>query len=248
MGISRCSRCIIVIAVGVFAFAARLQAASILVWGTGTGANAGNVATYFSASNQFSIVNSSTSTTLPISTLSQYDAVLFFTDGSIGSDSNNGNVLADYADLNRRLVVCTFAWANQGANTLSGRLITSGMSPLLVQGSSLYTNVSLASKDTSPFWDSVNVINGYFHDNVQPSPGALVRGTWSDGEPLLATKNNIVAINLYPNDIPESISGDYKRLFVNAALIPEPAGAGLLIAASCLAMRRTCRRVKSLTR
>ncbi len=48
------------------------------------------------------------------------------------------------------------------------------------------------------------------------SAGAVERGTWSDGEPLLATKGNVVGINLFPDGSWGNVSGDYQPLFANA--------------------------------
>jgi MYXO-CTERM domain-containing protein len=197
--------------------AADASAQTVLVWSTGGNtANAQAVAAWIQASNQFTSVTGLDQTTVPLSTLVGYDRLLFFTNGSTGSDPNNGNVLSSYAATGRRLVLATFSWADQGGNTLGGAIITNQESPFVLQGGSLYTNVTMASNDSSAMFSGVTSLSGYYHDNVTLTPGAVQRGTWSDGEPLVAQKNNIVAVNLFPDDSYGSIGGDYMQLFVNA--------------------------------
>lgn len=178
------------------------------------------VADYLTNSGQFSSVTAINSTTLTISDLDDYQAVLFFSNGS--GDPLTGNALADFADLGRRLVIATFAWANQGGNTLGGRIISDSISPVVLNGSSLYSNVTIASTDGSSLFTGVTSIQGYYHDSVVPVAGAQVHASWSDGTPLLVSKNNVVAVNLFPDATSGSVSGDYQQLFVNALVMPVP--------------------------
>jgi len=193
-------------------------AATALVWGTGNGGGStGGVAAYIQSLGCFDTVSATDADFVPLTTLSTYDAVLYFSNSSGSQDPTAiGDVLADYAGLGRRLVLATFAWAEQGSNTLGGRIITDGISPLLAEGGSIYSNVTMASNDGSGYFVGVNSISGYFHDNVMLSAGALQRAAWSDGEPLLATKNNVVAIDLFPDGSWGLVSGDYQQLFANA--------------------------------
>lgn len=193
-------------------------AETALVWATGNaGAGTQVVADYIESLGCFDTVDGIDADFVPLATLTNYDAVLYFSNGS-GSQNPTaiGDVLADYADTGRRLVLATFSWADQGSNTLGGRLILDGISPLLTQGTSLYTNVTMASNDGSGFFTGVATVNGFYHDNVMLSGGAVERGTWSDGEPLLATKGNVVGVNLFPDDTWGQVSGDHRQLFANA--------------------------------
>jgi len=206
---------------------------NVLVWSSGNAdGNTPAIASWLQASGQFGTVTGvNTNTTMTLAQLSAYDAVLYFSNHSEGQDSTGiGNVLADYAHTGKRLVLATFAWANQVSNTLGGRLITDGISPLLFTTSSAYSNVTMSSNDGSGFFTDVHTINGYFHDNVHLSNGAVSRATWSDGNTLLATKGNVVGIDLFPEDRFGTVSGDYRQLFVNslafgssAPAVPEPA-------------------------
>ncbi|MFM7200230.1 MAG: putative metal-binding motif-containing protein [Myxococcota bacterium] len=190
---------------------------SALLWGTGGASGITSIASYLMATGKFTKVDTSTATNNTLSTLVNYDAVLFYTNGSSGSDSTNGNVLADYADTGRRLVVCTFSWANQGNNTLSGRLITGQLSPFVLTATTLYKDATISNKDSSSaFVSGVNSITGMYRDAVTLVSGATSYATWSDGYPLIARKGNVVGVNLFPDDSYGGVSGDFKQLFINA--------------------------------
>jgi hypothetical protein len=207
---------------GIFSLALGLQAApTVLVWSEGnSGSSTAAVAAWIQSSGFFASVTGvdSGSTTLPLSTLLNYDEVLFFTNGG-GDSVNTGNVLHNYALTGRRLVVATFSWANQGGNTLGGLFITNGDSPFILNGSSLYSAATMASNDGSAFFTGVNTISGYYRDKVQLTMGATQLATWSDGDPMEAIKGNVIGITLFPDDAYGQLGGDYRRLFVNALAV-----------------------------
>ena len=189
----------------------------VLVWATGNGGTQG-VADYLMASGYFNTVTASDNPYEPLATLTGYDSVLYFSNSSGGGQDPVaiGDVLADYADTGRRLVIATFSWADQGGNTLAGRIIDEQISPFILEGASLYTNVTMDSNDGHAIFDNVNEISGYYHDDVTLSTGAEQHATWSDGEPLAADKGNVIAINLFPDDSYGNVGGDYQALFANS--------------------------------
>jgi len=203
---------------GLTLVAAPAFAATALVWATGNGgAGTAGVAAYIQRLGCFTQVDASDADFVPLTTLQNYDAVLYFSNSSGSQDPTAiGNVLADYADMGKRLVLATFSWAEQGSNTLGGRLITDQISPFLAEGGSLYTNVNMRDHDDTCYFTGVNAVSGFYHDNVRLSTGAVQHATWSDNEPLLADKNNVVAIDLFPDDYWGNIGGDYQQLFTNA--------------------------------
>jgi len=219
---------------------AQLSAGRILVWATGNSfGDTPGVASWLAASGQFTAVDYVNDGPVSLPTLQTYDGVLFFTNS--GGDPANGDVLADYADGGGYLVLATFSWANQGSNTLGGRIVSDGLSPFYYTGSSLYTTATMQSNDGSAFFTGVSGVQGYYRDDVALNPGALLRASWSDGVPLLATRGNVVAVNLFPDDSFGTVSGDHRQLFINTmafgagAPIPEPstwvlalAGVGLM--------------------
>lgn len=224
----RSSPIAVVILIASLALTAGLNA-QVLVWSTGNSTTSTQaVANYLTATNLFGTVTAINTTTLTLADLDDYAAVLFFTNSSSGSDPQNGNVLADYANLGRPLVLATFAWADQGGNTLSGRIISEAISPVVLTGSSRYTTVTIATKDNSNFLQGVTSITGYYHDSVAAVTGATVHATWSDGTPLLVSKGNVVAVNLFPTS--DMVSGDYQKLFANALYyaVPEPSTYALM--------------------
>jgi MYXO-CTERM domain-containing protein len=206
------------------------HAQTVLVWSTGNSQQqTAAIATWIQQSNPFTSVTGIDVGTQSLAQISPYDRLLFFTNSSgNGNPVANGDVLADYADLGKRLVIATFSWANQGNNTLQGRIITDQLSPFLVQGGSLYSNVSMASNDASPLFAGVLSINGYYHDNVQLSAGAIQRATWSDNEPLVAQKGNVIAVNLFPDDSYGQVSGNHRQLFINALVDNNACGNGIV--------------------
>ena len=233
----------IVAAMALVALAGAANAETVLVWSTGNdnaGGNTANIAAWLQASGRFTSVSSTTLDSVDFNTLNSYDKVLYFSNTSGGQDSAQiGNTLADFADTGKRLVIGTFAWALQGGNTLSGRIMSDGISPFTINGSSLYSGVTIGSTDGSAFWNGVSSINGFFHDNVGVTSGATLRGSWSDGSPLLATKGNVVAVNLFPEDAFGLVSGDYRQLFVNALdEVPAPGTVGALAVFGLAALRR----------
>lgn len=197
--------------------AAPAFAATALVWATGNqGGGTAQVAAFIQQLGCFTSVSSTDADFVPLSDLMNYDAVMYFSNSSGSQDPIAiGNVLADYADTGRRLVLCTFSWAEQGSNTLGGRLITDGISPFVAQGGSLYSQVSMREHDDTCYFDGVTTITGYFHDNVGLTSGAVQHATWSDNEPLLADKGNVVAVDLFPDYTWGNIGGDFMQLFTN---------------------------------
>lgn len=206
------------------------KAQTVLVWSMGNSLTSSQlIADWLNASGSFTSVTAYDGTALTLTDLAPYQEVFFYSNG--GGDPLVGNVLADFADTGRRLVISTFAYANQGGNTLGGRIITDLISPVVLTGSTLYTNATIGSTDGSAFFTGVSAISGHYRDNVVPVTGATVHATWSDGVPLLTTKDNVVAISLFPDDTVGALSGDYKQLFINSLTvnaIPEPSTYALL--------------------
>jgi hypothetical protein len=217
----------------------------VLVWATGNGSsiggNTGAVADYLRASGCFDSVDfTDDDTGMTAGYLNSFDRVLYFSNTSGAQDPTAvGDLLGGFAASGKRLVLATFSWADQGANTLGGDILN--YSPFAFVGSSLYTNVTIGSTDGGSFWTGVNSINGFYHDDVALANGATLHGSWSDGRPLVASNGEVVGVNLFPDDSWGQVSGDHRQLFVNCLCnpVPEPGtmialGAGL----AALAARR----------
>ncbi len=191
---------------------------TVLVWSTGNAdGNTPGVAAYIQAAGGFTTVDAlDQDATVPLAQLSQYDAVVYFSSSSFSQDPVAiGDVLADYADTGRCLTLATFSWANQGNNTLAGRIITEEISPFVFQGPSLYSTVSMAWNDGSPLFNGVTSVDASYHDDVVLTTDAVQRATWDDNSPMVASKANVFGVNYFPDDSYGSISGDYDQLLAN---------------------------------
>lgn len=207
--------------------ASTASATSVLVWSSGNSASStANVAAWIQALGGFDTVDGINSDSLTFAQVNSYDSVLYYSNSSTSGNTGRGDVLADFADTGKRLVLATFAWANQGGNTLQGRIVSDELSPYFYEGSSLYSNVNMIYNDGSSFFTGVNSLSGFYHDNVGLTSGAASLAYWNDGESLLAVKNNVVGVNLFPDDNYGNLGGDYRQLFVNAlganVSVPEP--------------------------
>ena len=185
-----------------------------------------------------------TNSSISFTDIQNFQAILYFTNSDSSADQASiGNALAQFANTGRRLVIATFAYANQGSNTLGGDIITNSISPVVLNGTTLYSTATMSSNVGGSLFAGVHSITGYYRDNVTPVSGATVLARWSDGNPFVVSKGNVVAITLFPDDGYSNVSGDYKQLFENALTvqsIPEPPafallGAGLV---SLLLVRR----------
>lgn len=167
-----------------------------------------------------------TGSPISASDLQGFQAILYFSNSNSGADpAAIGNALAQFANTGRRLVIATFAYADQGTNTLGGNIITNSISPVVLNAPTLYSTATMASNVGGPLFAGVHTISGYYRDSVTPVAGATVLATWSGGDPFVVSKGNVIAITLFPDASYGSVSGDYEQLFTNAltvASIPEP--------------------------
>ncbi|MCD4747858.1 MAG: hypothetical protein K8R59_00675 [Thermoanaerobaculales bacterium] len=194
---------------------------AVLVWATGNGAeNTPSVAAYLMILGGFPAVDViDQEATVPLSTLTQYDAVVYFSNQSQTQDPVAiGDVLADYADTGACLVIASFAWANQSTNSLAGRIITDGISPFVATGVPAYEYASMDWNDGSAIFDGVNSLTTHFQNTVSPSFATVINATLDDGLPLVATKDNVVAVNFFPDNSHYDPTGDYDILFANAVV------------------------------
>ncbi|HRJ50166.1 MAG: hypothetical protein KF787_02255 [Phycisphaeraceae bacterium] len=216
---------------------------NVLVWSTGNDyfGQTEAIAAWIQASGQFdSVTGINDDNALPLATLNAYDRVLYFSNHSDLQDPTAiGDVLADFADTGKRLVLAVFSWADQGGNTLGGRVISDEISPFTFINSSIYNEVALGATDGSAFWNGVNSLSAGYRDNVAITTGSTLHGSWSDGVPALASKGNVVGVNMFPDLAFGFYSGDAEQLFVNALIeVPAPGFAGLAFAGVIAAGRR----------
>lgn len=210
------------------------QAVSVGVISTGNyGDRTADMATWIQATGLFTSVTGVDLPTVTNADLAGFDEVLYFSNHSYTQDVEAiGDALNSFAATGKRLVVATFAFADQGGNTLGNSFLGGAYTPFALNGGSLYTNVTMASNDGSALFDGVNGIQGYYHDNVSAAAGATVKASWSDGTVLVAQRGNVIGINLFPDDSWGEVSGDHRQLFINALTpaVPEPGAYALMFA------------------
>jgi hypothetical protein len=168
--------------------------------------------------------------------LQQYAAVLVYSDASFYDSVGMGNVLADYVDAGGGVVVATFGFNSDGYGLL-GRLVTGGYLPLTTGEQTSGTALTfVADQPNHPILNGVTSFNGgssSYHELVTTTSGASLVAHWTDGQPLVATKQltagRVIALNFYPPS--SNASSDFwlantkgGLLMANALLYAAPVG------------------------
>jgi len=164
------------------------------------------------------------SSTPSLSTLLNYDAVFVYSNLVFFDAVALGDVLADYVDLGGGVVLATAVWDGPTWD-LEGRIMVD-YSPFVQKGALLFATANLGVHDVGhPIMEGVNVVSGYYRDNVTLTAGAELVAEWSDGDPFVATKGHVAGIALFPPPgvLPEW-TGDVPTLVHNALLwsVPDP--------------------------
>lgn len=135
--------------------------------------------------------------------LSGYDAVLSFTDGSPIDPNAWGNALADFVDAGGGVVQSTFSW-NVGPG---GRWFSGGYSPFTTAGQAQGTPLTLGTvhNPSHPVMAGVTNFNGgqsSYHNTGTVASGADLIADWSNARPLVAEMPGfaaaIIGLNFYP--------------------------------------------------
>ncbi len=145
------------------------------------------------------------------SQLAGYDTVLVTTDFPPQNPTLLGDLLADYVDAGGGVVASTFSGSSFFG--LRGRFVSGGYTPLASGniGSGALT-LGTISVPNHPLMRGVTTFSGgssSFHTTGPLTPGSTLVASWSNGQPLIATKKpvpsggRVVALNFYP---PSSLS------------------------------------------
>jgi hypothetical protein len=188
-----------------------------------------------------------TTSTPTLSTLSQYDAVLAYTDFPPQDPTGLGNVLASYYDLGgKALTIATYAFSNNweiGGTVMTGNY--AGFTNLGING-----NVSgnvVATVPTDPIFDGIDLSQVSFFSNSNYShpglaAGATLLATDGDGVDMIARSGNgVIDVNLFPaeDDSPEAEDLLASTLGAQFSAVPEPGTALFGIACTvAVALRR----------
>jgi len=146
--------------------------------------------------------------------LRTYQSVLVYSDFDFNDSTNVGNVLADYIDQGGGVVLSTFVFANTPGYGIEGRLNAGGYLPFTTAGTDVPGNLTLIKdQPSSPLLNNVNSFNGgtisYLNSPITTTPGTTLVAHWSNGQPLVGSKDlapgRVVGLNFFP---PSSDSGN----------------------------------------
>ena len=159
--------------------------------------------------------------------LQQYSSVFVWTDSGFQDSNAVGDVLADYIDGGGHVVVSTFAGYYSGTSFgISGRFASGNYLPTTA-GSYTYGHRETLVKDApaSPLLAGVTSFDGgtnsWHNSGLTVKSGSTLVAHWTDGEPLVVYRGNVVELNFLPtsdtvrSDLWKS-STDGAQLMVNA--------------------------------
>jgi hypothetical protein len=138
--------------------------------------------------------------------LQQYSAVFVFGDAPIFDRIALGDVLANYSDAGRGVVVTAFSYTTGFTCDIQGRILTGGYLPFTTGGFTQNTLLTLIPDLPShPILAGVNSFDGgtsSYCGTISLTVGATQVAHWSNDVPLVATKKpsagKIVGLNFYP--------------------------------------------------
>jgi len=162
--------------------------------------------------------------------LQQYSAVLVYSDAPFSDSTAMGDVLANYAEAGKGVVVSTFAFYSVSNHDLGGRFQSEGYMPFTTGAQSSGTLLTLIPDlPAHPILAGVTSFDGgssSFHGLISLAAGATQVAHWSNDVPLVATKQpttgiKIVGLNFYPasSDVQPGLwtaTTDGARLMANA--------------------------------
>ena len=154
--------------------------------------------------------------------LTQFSAILVYSDFPFEDPSGLGDLLADYVDQDGGLVLATYA-LNPPWN-LAGRIFDPGYSPFQTSQQLFTTSgeLDLANSDSShPILANVNSATYFVNLNYTDPPlseGATLIAVDTNGNKLIAVNqtNSIVGISIFPGLVQAIGRGETALIFANA--------------------------------
>jgi hypothetical protein len=154
-----------------------------------------------------------------LATLQAYDLVVTFSNYPWANTTALGNNLADYVDAGGAVVDLNYS--NYAPIAPGGRWNSDSYSPFNEGFGALHVGDTLGTYDSSHAL--MQNVSGLVSDRrvsgLTLRPGATQVAAWSDGSPLVAFKNRVVAINAYLSAGQSGYgtwSGDFATVIVNA--------------------------------
>lgn len=152
-----------------------------------------------------------------LATLSDYGAVLVWSNFSFQQPDALGNVLADFVDQGGGVVLATYVFSQPWR--IGGRITTAGYSPFTVSDVRFTTSgvLDLGNSNTNhPILQGVTSTQHYFtnsnYTNPALTPGSALIAVDTAGNRVVGvnSSNRVVGVSVFPG------FGDMGRLFANA--------------------------------
>ncbi|MBD3184750.1 hypothetical protein GF312_20885 [Candidatus Poribacteria bacterium] len=135
-----------------------------------------------------------------MATLLEHDVVIVWASGDIADTDTLGDALAYYADLGGGVIVASPS--RFPGIAIGGRFMDDGYDPLM-NGSGPLGGDVLGANDLHNIMSipyAITAIWGDGREETELRAGADLVAWWSDGNPMVATKGNVVGITLYLGD------------------------------------------------
>lgn len=168
-----------------------------------------------------------------IERLRTFDVVLLYQNGIFDESVELGRELAQYVSLGGNVVFGSFYWQGRSDGRLGSRGwgALEGLDPFTSAGGATYTPSTLGTVVPHPLTAAVaSLSSSGYRGGVSAKGGTTVVASWADGVPLAgyvggAAGQRLVAVSLYPgHEAVGGVSGDYARLWQNAAVWAGQAG------------------------
>lgn len=148
-----------------------------------------------------------------------YDCVYTWTNGSYSDEVAFGDTLADFVDAGGRVVLGVFTTFTNG-NSLAGRIMTPGYSPVIApSGNNHFSSSTYAGDGTTALHTGVTTYECQYRDILALHGGGLQDGSYLDGEIAHAYRPDFKVV--YSNGAGAAqlgCTGDWARLVANACL------------------------------
>ena len=199
-------------------------AAQIRVAVLGVGGHASTMASMLTNDQQFADIQADPieiNSLQSIDQLADYDVVMGASDGGFNQNVVVGNILADFVDSGRGVVLAVFM--QQLSIDIQGRWRTEGYDVVPAQSNNQYSMSTLGEvfDPSHPIMEGVEAlqVDTYRSGDTPLVDGAVAVANYADGQPLAAIREDksapIAWCGFYPPPTFNSYSGDALRMLVN---------------------------------
>ncbi|OLS28918.1 MAG: hypothetical protein HeimC2_03560 [Candidatus Heimdallarchaeota archaeon LC_2] len=149
------------------------------------------------------------SATPALTDLSSYPLVILMNNWNYYNSTAMGNVVADYIDQGGKVLLLAHSFSS--GYSILGRFNSSGYSP--VWGSVSNINRTYDGLSNHAIMNGINSFNPGYAQTVSLTSGAKLVASYTDGQPMVAEKGSVVALNAY---VGLNVVGDLGEIITNA--------------------------------